>query len=459
MKTMKITLLLLFIFTIQHEVIPQAFPQKFSDLHYRSKIFSHKIPLPTQANTISALGVDDKKQQEIAHQAQTTYPLLHLQVKTLINDFLSYKRAFGSKKEKELYATMNLASFIDRLLKKRPLMFMTPSDLYLLRTKEKGHGGFETIGTDQERSPLILNDYLSYDEMQISALLGVSVPTYFINDGARENRAIPGKSDTYEPKGVYIGLVGARFEKPGLMEWQHIIITPKQNTADNGYGLTRNYIENNHLTMWSKLYGLKLPTFQEAQADTSGRYIYCDGNYFDSEIYKKRIQLVIEPFLCDAHERARKQGKKAYVYTVGLGLGVWKKIDKQANLMLDAYADSIRKHNLSEIADLEFGFFPPYAQSCGGITHGKKFITNCNNITIRFSTRNPATKLEGSDNGKLLVACYAWDGNAYPGNEYWDGNLTASGDPAAACCSTIAELQNPEINRAVSGSNIHFFGS
>ena len=45
---------------------------------------------------------------------------------------------------------------------------------------------------------------------------------------------------------------------------------------------------------------------------------------------------------------------------------------------------------------------------------------------------------------------YAWDGNAFPGNEYWLGMLTASGDPAAACCSNMPELQG--------GNSIGFLG-
>jgi len=49
---------------------------------------------------------------------------------------------------------------------------------------------------------------------------------------------------------------------------------------------------------------------------------------------------------------------------------------------------------------------------------------------------------------------YPWDGNSFPGNEYWRGLLMVSGDPAAASCSAIAELQNPFINKALNSNNL-----
>ncbi len=336
-------------------------------------------------------------------------------------------------------------------------MFMTESDMYLLRNGHKGQGGFEAIGTLAEKSPLILKDYLSYDEMQIAALLGVSVPTFFINNGDRFNRAIPGIPGTFEEQGVYVGLVGARFEKPGRMEWQHMIVTPQQNTVANGYGPNADpeSSKTKLLSIWSHLYGEPFATFEQVKVDTSGRYISLGADqYLDSVVYKKRMKMVIEPFLVDANERGSNQDKKVYCHIVGLGLGVWQKTPLQAKLMLEVYAEVLKNRDLSSISDIDFSWFPFQYQTCGGIENLGLFKTPYNGITIHFSKRNPADRLIGSDTEKLLVAMYAWDGNAYPGNEYWAGNLTASGDPAAACCSTIPELQNPLINLNVSSKQL-----
>ena len=63
--------------------------------------------------------------------------------------------------------------------------------------------------------------------------------------------------------------------------------------------------------MVSILYGFTSPTYEQAQQDTSGRYIPFEGGkkYFDSFVYKERLKLVLEPFLLDAHKRAQQQGK------------------------------------------------------------------------------------------------------------------------------------------------------
>jgi hypothetical protein len=49
-------------------------------------------------------------------------------------------------------------------------------------------------------------------------------------------------------------------------------------------------------------------------------------------------------------------------------------------------------------------------------------------IRIHISRREPAAKLTDENEGKLLVAMFAWDSNAFVGNEYWAGSLTASGE-------------------------------
>lgn len=433
----------------------------FEQLVHNATTFHTTIaPFPTTANRIAHIAQENIEIKKlIAQQAQQTYPFIHASVLRLINEFLAYKREYGTPLEKNLYKSMDNAAFIDRLLIKRPLMFMTAQDHYLLRNGMKGAKGFEDIGKNYEKAPLILADYLSYDEMQIAALLGVSVPTVFINNGARDNKAHPQKKGSFEPSGIYVGLVGARFEKKSYMEWQHIIITPYQNSSYHGYGNDPNpeYSRYPLLKMWARLYNVAyFFSYEEVLKDTSSRFIKIGPEiYFDTVIYKKRLALVIKPFLIDAHERAQKSNKRAYVHVVGLGLGVWQITAQQIPLMLEVYAEILKTTDLSSIADIDFSWFGPEYTQLDGVGNGQQFKTQHNTITIHFSKRNPADLLSGKDAGKLLIAQYAWDGNAYPGNEYWQGMLSASGDPAAACCSTIAELQNPLINPYVSAKYLH----
>ena len=303
--------------------------------------------------------------------------------------------------------------------------------------------------------------------MTISALLSVSVPTFFINNGNRGNKGkLESDKELYELYGIYVGSVGARFEKPGLMEYSYMIVTQTQNTPQNGYGNNRTYgFVNPLLDMWAKFYEVAyFETFDEVQKydkvkkneefeieinGTKTKYLCITDGYLNINVYKKRIRMVIEPFLIDANDRINlfKDKEKVYIRAVGLGTGVWAVSDKQNQYIVDVYAEILQELEFPNISDIEF-IWMDGANTCGNATINESTIFGFHpneNINIYFSRANPANKL--TDDTKLLVAQYAWDGNSYPGNEYWDGQLSASGDPAAACCSLISELQNPEINK------------
>lgn len=148
--------------------------------------------------------------------------------------FLEHKRLHGSEYEKQLYGrseTFTWQNEVGRLIEKRPLVFMGGMDHTMLRDGAMPRvlmiDEWDRNGTDDQHlnQYLTLAEYLSYDEIMLGSLIGVSGPSYFINDGGRFNSGQPGIEGTFETRGVIIGLVGARFERTDRMDSVHILPT------------------------------------------------------------------------------------------------------------------------------------------------------------------------------------------------------------------------------------------
>lgn len=188
---------------------------------------------------------------------------------------------------------MSLAGLVQRLLAKRCVMFYNSCDMFILISGERGREGFEEIGTENEEKPLILENCLSYEEIKISALLSVSSSTQFLNNGNRYNR---GKIDRQliEPSGIVIGLIGARFEKEQVMEYQDIVISDEQNTSENGYGTEKvpgNQKRRALRAVWDEFYTENSKLFTEVQKDEK-RFgsTYTRDEIFDNVVMKKTIR-------------------------------------------------------------------------------------------------------------------------------------------------------------------------
>jgi hypothetical protein len=373
---------------------------------------------------ISSNSVTNFDPETIKQDAQSTRIVVHKRFPKLVQEFLDHKRLHGSTIEKDFYRSgWTWQQQVARLIEKRAVVFMGSSDFTLTRSG-KSIGArqreWDRIGKNDETQNeyLFLEDYLSYDEIMLSSLIGVSGPSFFINDGRRGNSGRRATAGSFEPKGIIVGLVGSRFERLDRMDSMFVLNndrTPRQhpelmNIFYDFFGQKKNLAVN-----------------------------------FDPDMYIARIRITADILLHEANARAKAVGKKAHVYVVGLGLGVWGVGDQQTILYVKAFLESLQQlsDSLSNLGTLEFAWIKnPFDWDQQLLTFGtQQKITD-----VRFSKRNPAEKLQGTDADNLLVISYAWDGNSFPGNEYWIGSLAATGDPAAACMSTISELHNPMIN-------------
>lgn len=375
-------------------------------------------------------------QRQIQQDANDTRIVVHHKYPGLVEAFLNHKRTHGTAIEKALYGTPQSWTWqqqVTRLVEKRPLVFMGRGDFTMLRDgREIGSLDHEwdRVGTGAEVTSehLTLDAYLSYDEMMLGSLLGVSGPSYFINEGDRYNMAKPGKQGTFEERGIIIGLVGARFEREDRMD--SVFIEPSVAAPRQHMDLT---------TIFREFFGTKAS----------------EPKSFCLNTYKARIRISIDLLLLEANERSKAAGKKAYVHIVGLGLGVWQADYRQPETYLEGFMDALDEfgHKMENIGTLDFSYIGVAAPTMNKI----KSLAAAHGIDSVFSHRNPADRLPTSKADELLVVSFAWDSNSFPGNEFWVEMLSASGDPAAASMSTIGELHNPILNPQFLGK-IHELG-
>lgn len=423
--------------------VPTTILSNFEGLVANSQSFP--IPFPTVRNRITALVGRSPNPRDVEAQifddAVNTRVIVHRRVIGLIKDFLRVKINFGSPVERALYMNMTVSSFIQRLILKRPLSFVGPDDETIGRDGQpvpNASNKWRLVGTEEEEEPLLLKHYLSYDEIAIGALIGVSSPTYFINSGARANMAKIGTKGKYTERGVYVGLVGARFEIPDEMESRFLIASTLCST-ERGYGFYNPPTTHDQaiLRIWAKFYNLR-----DTDTGKWGFPIYLETSkpILNIDYYKDRIGLTIETFLLEADGRGQEADKNVHAFVVGLGLGVWKYSEQQNIAYLEVLVATIERITLLHVQVVEVSWI---MDAYNGTDRLVVLSGAGNHITILLTKGNPADKREDD---RLLVACYAWDGNAFPGNDIWRGHLRGSGDPAAVCCSTIGELQNPYVN-------------
>lgn len=405
----------------------------------------------------------------VAADAAGTRVVVHTRYPALVEAFLAHKRAHGSARERALYhGSWTWRDQVARLLAKRPLSFLDARDNTLLRNGARRPGAaaaWDRVGGDDEDADLCLADYLSYDEILLGSLLGVSGPSHFINDGRRTNMGHPGAPGSFEPRGVIIGLVGPRFERHARMD--SLLVQTK-----GGRRQRRRDRDDEDDDDYELPAPLRAAYARFLDCDLAGPHNTGDSSsssasssqvFFNAAVYEARVRITAELLLAEAADRAAAAGPgtAAHVYVVGLGLGVWLVDARQPDRYAAAFAAALAGLSpvaRARLARVEFAWLDSLSDDARAtlLAAGRGA-----GIDVVFSRRNPAAPLaeEAEEEGErqetpkkgrrrrlLLVLSYAWDGNAFPGNEYWVGALAASGDPAAACMSTISELHNPLLN-------------
>ncbi|KAG5681139.1 hypothetical protein PVAND_010599 [Polypedilum vanderplanki] len=419
--------------------------------------------------------VDNKRtKKELVEMARETRPFMAKEIWDLLNDFMEFMRNVPEEEGnnyKLLYEGFTPADLVKRLLFKRPLVFVGPHDHTILRfngeknvfSSNRAFKVAKTLDNPPDGDGYCLREYISYDENLLSSLISMSTPTFYVSDGSISFiGSTEGFKKPHIDQGILCGLVGARNTKYSFME--HRFINIRQERQWTGIHLSDQF--------WIKnVYSEAFPEgFIPTEANINANKKMYEKIYIDriNVVYlEKRLMLSILPYIKEAAARGKEKMKEVFCSVPPIGGGVWRGNVKAItihNLIVNGILKFFdQKFNYEELKMLKAFALPETSldvyTSFNHSMNIQSIKENADKMSVTVTFKEPmnhtikifneiryvAKPLPVEFEHCLSIAGYAWDGNSYPGNEYWSGDF-GSFDPQAIYCSLLGQFQNPEVN-------------
>ena len=347
-----------------------------------------------------------------------------------------------------IYKDLEVNQIKQRLLTKRPHVYYLHNNVWSIGN-EKSEVGRQTYidATDKYRT-----SYIHPDEAALSAFLGVWVPCTAINEGDRKE-SLGTKSyddDTFFSDPIIVGQVGARLESPMDAETWHLYKKNVTQDQDKSNKSLLDEVVEEHLDKTVKK--LSLERTQDFYVD--------DQNLVHGARYVARSYLIHQALFGQVVCNYKKLRNRVVIRLTGLGLGNWlgrADMNVATNLYLTGVMkalESFGEDDLVCIKRIEMCWFRDLTKTEQIETAMEKEMKKKQDKLppINFIQTGFFEKTQDfDDSNDIFIIQFAWDGMSYLGNEYWLGKhkFGASGDPQAACNSTLPYIAHPDINRAM----------
>jgi hypothetical protein len=267
-----------------------------------------------------------RTKEKFVEMAERTRPFVSKELWNLMEEFMEFMRNLPDPEGanyREVYNGMSPADLVKRLIVKRPITFYMKHDRNILRSIPKrllpGKGKWDNVAKtlDQRQADFpFLREYISYDEMLMSACVNMSTPTFFVSNGSVKKHVEPKPLDPFIPEGILCGLVGARLQKKGFMESRFAFPRDPKDKSFNAVHQSDDF--------WiRKVYREafpegKIPTRAEVEAKPEiYKEIYKDD--VNVVFLKKRLGMTVVPFIEEAVNRGREQNVKVVVSVPPVG--------------------------------------------------------------------------------------------------------------------------------------------